>query len=192
MKGMGQKSRSKNPYTQKIKVQIVVKWEQTIIMYFTYGSELYCFYELNNKPIILQFNNLELQEDLMKKYSFMQSVRNKLEGRLMEIYDLDDEVDEFGFFEEWYEEESKEIKEMIDKTSHVAVKAVLLHSEKYLEAESDEEFIGEEDPYYNYFGINVAYGEEDRQMIDYLMANGDFDGALRIHQQYIDNKNEII
>ena len=39
------------------------------------------------------------------------------------------------------------------------------------------------------FGINVAYGEEDRQMIDYLMANGDFDGALRIHQQYIDNKD---
>ena len=148
---MGQKGTAKNPYTRKIKVQIIVKWEQTIIMYFTYGSGLYCFYDLNNKPIILKFNTLELQDELMKKNLFIQSLRNKLEGRLMEIYDLDDEVDEFGFFEEWYEEESKEIKEMIHKTPQVAVKAVLLHSEKYLETESDEEFIGEEGPYYNYF-----------------------------------------
>ena len=78
---------------------------------------------------------------------------------------------------------------MINKTPQVAVKAVLLHSEKYLKDESDEEFIDEKGPYYNYFGINVAYGEEDRQMIEYLMASGDFDGALWIHQQYIDNKN---
>lgn len=189
---MGQKGTSKNPYTRKIKVQIIVKWEQTIIMYFTYGSEFYCFYDLNNKPIVLKFNNLELQDELMKKNLIIQSLRNKLEGRLIEIYDLDDEDDEFGFLEEWYEGESKDIKEMIDKTPQVAVKALLLHSEKYSETGLDKEFIGDEGPYYNYFGINVAYGEEDRQMIDYFMANGDLHGALIIHQQYIDNKGTII
>jgi hypothetical protein len=42
-----------------------------------------------------------------------------------------------------------------------------------------------EKPKYDYFGEPIAYGEQDRQWIDYLISQGDFDAAYKIHEAYI-------
>jgi hypothetical protein len=154
----------------------------------------YTFFKIGKKRYIHSsydgvqvFHILDLEKkevEVSKTFSnskLIQALEVKINSKLSnsEHYQMPSSAEDFNEFAEYYEEQD----EMLSKEEYLMVQLALL-SDNSIERFEALEGVNEK-PKYDYFGEPIAYGEHDRQLIDYLISQGDFDTAYKIHKAYI-------
>ncbi|MFD1363415.1 hypothetical protein [Lentibacillus salinarum] len=129
----------------------------------------------------MEHNQQQLREDLSIPV-ILEAIHLKTQNQLRDYqqYFLPSiKVLHEEFWDEICHDQEESISEKEQKMFDIAVR-----SENDL-LDEDAELIVEQPVTFNYFGEPVAYSEDDRQWIDYHMAQGDFEAALNIHRVYI-------
>ncbi|SEI13266.1 hypothetical protein SAMN05192559_1174 [Halobacillus karajensis] len=176
---------STNGYHNRIKKVFVAEGLYSIYTFFTFGKKLFLHSSLNDEQVVeitdLEREQYQLRED-MSSPTVLEVIRLKTQNRLedWQQYFLPSMKQIYEEF--WVEICLEQEKSLSEKGKEIYNFAKKL--EDYL-LYKNAGWIVEQPVTYNYFGTPVAYGEEDRQWIDYHMAQGNFDAALSIHLSYV-------
>ncbi len=175
--------RPQNPYMKQIKDLFIVSGYYVTYTFFKIGNKRYihCSRDGEQVFLIIDLEKKEIEfSETFSKLEVVEALEVKRSSKLSnnEHYQVPLNEDDF---DEFYEEQDRNLSQ----EEYWMVQMSLL-SENSLERfgvpEESHEFM------YDYFGEPIAYGETDRQWIDYHMSQGNFDAAYEIHRAYIKEK----
>jgi hypothetical protein len=178
-----------NPYFKRIKDLFIVSGcYATTYTFFKIGSQRYIHASYDEDQV---FRILDLEQKKVE-YSgdfsnpeVIQALEVKISSKIAngDHYQVPLNDDDYTEFEEFYEEQ----EEGLSQEEYWMVQMALL-SENSIERLDIPSADLNENPKYDYFGEPIAYGESDRQWIDYHMSKGNFEAAYEIHKAYIKGK----
>lgn len=178
--------KNKNNFHKQIKNVFVAEGFYSTYTFFTLGKKLFIYSSLNNECVFeiteLEYNQQQLRENLSIP-EVLEVIHRKTQNQLRDFqqYFLPSMKDiHEEFWDEICHDQEESLSEKGKKMLDIAV-----GSENDLLGENGE-LIVEQPLTYNYFGVPVAYGENDRQWIDYHMSQGNFEEALNIHRAYFE------
>lgn len=174
-----------NSYHNRIQSVFVAEGLFSIYTFFTLEKRLFFHSSLNGGQVVeitdLEQERYQLREDLatpMVVEVIHHKTAKQLEAWRQYFLPSMKQIHEEFWDEIWLEQETS----LEEKDKEIFNFARKLEDRVLNE---NEGLIGEPPLTYNYFGTPVAYGEDDRQWIDYHMAQGNFNAALNIHLAYI-------